>query len=248
MRLVQAGSGAQRDLVVIYHLNETADADVISAIGPEACIVNETVPQAQIGTYGSLGQGGIPTVSNTLTWASEQVGSFDLGRVVLVGFSAGYIAVRTQLFSGESPDAIVIADGIQTPRPGNLASVAPWIAYADLAKQGSRVFVCSHSTQGATNLMSTGETLRLITGFPLLQTGTLDSPAVTSEGKLVVLSFMGNDHRAQGYVVLPKMLKTAMELLNKDGILGDVSKPWFVVGLGALVLAVLGGVMLFRNK
>jgi len=249
MRLVQAGAGARRDLVLVYHLNATADEDVRAAIGPGACIVNETVPQAQIGAYGSFGPDGIATVTDALAWAQGEAGAFDRARLILIGFSAGYIAVRTQLFSGEDPDAIVIADGIQTPRPGDPAAVAPWTAYANQARLGARVFVASHTTQGPTNLISTGETLRLITGFALLQTGTLASPAITSEGKLVVLSFMGNDHRAQGYVVLPRMLETAMRLLDEgQGALAAVaSKAWPMVGVVVLALAAVGGVMLARR-
>jgi hypothetical protein len=251
MRLVQAGSGPIRDLVLVYHLNEKADDDVRDAIGPQACIVNETVPQVDIGFYGAFASSsaaGLATVADTLAWAREEAHEdFELGRLILVGFSAGYIAVRTQLFSGEDPAAIVVADGIQSPRPGDVGAIAPWIAYADQARAGERVFVASHSTQGATKLLSTGETLRLITGFSLLQTGTLASPAVSSEGKLVVLSYMGNDHAAQGYVVLPRLLGTAMALLAAGS--GGIRSKWLkVLGVFGVVAVAAGiGVLLARR-
>lgn len=213
MRLVQAGRGPTRNVVLIYHLNESADADVRAAVGPDACILNETVPQADIGLYGSLGS--LPTIAASLGWAQVQTGSFLPQKLLLAGFSAGYIAVRTQLQAGADPDAVVIADGIQSPRPGSAADVAVWTSYAALAKKSERIFLASHSTQGETSLLSTTETLRLITGFPLDDTGPANAPVVTEAGKLIVLSFSGNDHHAQGYVVLPKMLGIATGMLSK---------------------------------
>ncbi len=249
MRLVQAGNGAKRDLAVVYHLNAKADDDLRAAFGPDACIVNDTVPQAEIGTYASIGPSGIASLADVLASAQAGTGEgFEVARTILVGYSAGYLGVRTQLQAGEDPDAIVIADGIQAPRPGNVASpeLAPWIAYADRARAGDRVFVASHTMQGPTNLLSTWEALQLITGFPLLQTGTLSSPAITSDGKLVVFSYMGNDHQAQGYVVLPKLLDVATTLLSASS---GLRMKWLkVIGFaGLLTVGLAVGIALGRR-
>jgi hypothetical protein len=243
MRLVQAGTGAARDVVLVYHLAPEGDGAVRAAIGPGACILNETVPQASIGAYGTIGPGGLSTVVGAIGWAQGQADTFQPRRLMLAGFSAGYIAVRTQLLAGIDPDAVVVADGIQSPRPGSPADVKVWSHYADEATKGERVFVASHSTQGATGLLSTTETLRLVTGFPLDHAGPLDAPVVSRDGKLVVWSFSGNDHHAQGYAVLPRMLALAMDLLAAPAAdAGGGMGPGAVVGIvaGALTAGWVG--------
>ncbi len=225
MRLVQAGSGDPRDLVVVYHLNASADADVCAAVGPDACIVNDTVPQSDIGVYGSIGPGGIASLEDVAAWAASQVGAFSIDRIILVGYSAGYLGVRTQLLAGADPAAIVVADGIQTPRPGDAGAVAPWVAYAALARAGDRVFVASHSTQGQTNMLNTTDTLRLITGMPLVDAG--------------------NDHHAQGYVVLPRLLGMAMALLSSSNGIRPRWLKWLGIA-GVIGVFLAGGIVLAR--
>jgi len=213
MRLVQAGSGSRRPLVVVYHLNEKADADLIDAVGPTACVVNITVPQAEIGSYA-----GMTSFADVVAWARAATGEdFGVSAYTLAGFSGGYLGVESHLRAGEHPDAVVVADAIQSPRPGSPEAVRGWIEAAQRARNRDAVFLASHSTQGQTQLLSTGETLRLITGFPLDAAGTLDDPATSSDGNLIVLSYAGNDHQAQGYVVLPRMLRLATALLAENG-------------------------------
>ena len=216
LRLVQAGAGPARDVVIVYHLGAAADPDVAEAIGPGACILNETVPQTEIGTYTSLGPGGISTVAAAVGWAQGETGAFTPHKLLLAGFSAGSMALRTQLLAGIDPDAIVVADGIQSPRTDTTAWMAPWVHYVEEAAKGEHVLIASHSTQGQTNLYNTTETLRLVTGFALDKTGPPDAPVVSQEKALIVLSYSGNDHHAQGYAVLPKMLGLAMGFLSKS--------------------------------
>jgi hypothetical protein len=160
----------------------------------------------------------VTSFADVVAWARATTGEdFNVSTFTLAGFSGGYLGVESHLRAGERPHAVVVADAIQSPRPGSADAVRAWADAANRARGRQGVFVASHSTQGQTQLLSTGETLRLITGFPLDQAGTIDDPATSADGNLIVLSYAGNDHQAQGYVVLPRMLRLATALLAENG-------------------------------
>src|SRR5262245_53630504 len=109
MRIVQPGKGDVRDVVLVYHLSSAVDA-ALRAAAPSACIGNETGPAFK-GFYSGTGPGRIAPLADALEDLRRRIGRFNVGRIIVVGYSEGCQASRTHLRAGADPDAIVAADG-----------------------------------------------------------------------------------------------------------------------------------------
>lgn len=209
LRLVQAGYGEERPLVVVYHAGPWSDALLQEAAGPAACIVNDTEAPSQ-GLYARADQGGIANLDAAVAAAQSAAGQpFRPSPLVLAGFSEGCEGVRAQLLAGYYPDVAICADGIQVPRGYTDADLWVWRDLAARARAGERKFLISHAFFTATRGLPVVETVRAITGLPLPQGGSADDPLVVRDGGLTVLS-ADTDHASQGHVLLPRMVREAV--------------------------------------
>ncbi len=215
-RIVQLGSGSPRPLLLVYHLNARNDEALKAAVGPRALIVNDT-------TTGS-NYSDTPSLSTTLAGLRGRVGGAQLSPVVLAGFSAGGFATARILAQGGDPDALVVADGTYATTP---AGYADWRDYANLAKQGERVFLASNTSLIVPS--STWHILSAIAGVVLPLGPSVanrpagvpaiagSGPAVHRFGSFVIYSYPTDDvagHEHQGDAVLPMMLGQAMAMLR----------------------------------
>jgi hypothetical protein len=92
-----------------------------------------------------------------------------LGRVALSGWSAGYGAIKQILTQAEHRsrvDAVLLADGLHagfvnpTQRIIYAPKLAPFVAFAEEATQGTKLMVVAHSSIRTTGYASTTETAR----------------------------------------------------------------------------------------
>lgn len=189
-----------------------------AAAGSDAFIANDTVPQAQAVQYYATS---IPSLAQTISHLAPAGVNFS--PVVVCGFSAGGFATRRILQLGGDPDALVIADGTYGLNPPDWAE---WQAYAQRAMAGQRTFLASYtSLQVAT---STWHVLSAITGAAL--------PLADyrwQRGNFTVLGYAGTQHQQQGDIVLPMMLRQAMQGLGRSSRAGAVLAAAF--GFSALV-------------
>lgn len=236
LRIVQAGGGDPRPLVLVYHLNARVDDALRSAVGPAALIANDSTPYASAAP-----------LSDTTAALAAAVGA-RLAPVVLAGFSAGGLATQRLLQLGADPDALVIADGTYATTPEGWAD---WQRYAGRARAGARTFVASHTSLVVPS--STWHVLSAIAGETLpLGAGVLNRPAdapVLREpferrqwGNFTVYSYPTQDmagHQYQGDVVLPAMLREAMANLTVPATSVAVAGTTAgTAALGAAVMAV----------
>jgi dienelactone hydrolase len=212
LRLVQSGQGEIRDLVVVYHLTAELDRAVREA-APRAIIVNDTRPHARRAEYRRTTIGGIATFEHLIEWARSEACALAVGRVVLVGYSAGCQAVRTHLADGAEPAAVVTIDGTHASDPPLLWQIDVWRQLATRARASDAVWIATHTQIVPPDFLSTKSVLSRATGWPL---SSVD--AVAMEGELTVRSYPGADaeaHRRQAREVLPAMLAQAMEALDR---------------------------------
>ena len=219
-RIVQAGKGAVRDVVVLYHLTAELDGVVRGALGPAVTLINVTEPPGAL-KYMTVAAGSLQPLSAVLEAARQKLGlDITWGRVALVGYSEGCQALRAQLLAGATPDAIVAVDGTHGDWPHRADwQVKPYRDYflGAQASQANRLFVASHS--GLTYVeqlrptvanprlrpyASTKRVLEEVTGWRL--DPTADEPTVRREGRAVVYSYVSHDHAAQARRVLPRLL------------------------------------------
>jgi hypothetical protein len=217
IRLVSPGRGSRRDLVLLYNVPGTLDAMLVDA-AQGACILNDT--RTPTTRYARSGPAGILPLAETLEAAEERAGPFELGRVVVGGIGPGGHAARTMLLDatrgGRVPDAIVVADGTHASRPPQDWEIDAWRAFAFEARAGRRIGLFSHTCIEAPTLLSTRDTIRLITGWPLDTAGPVEDPVVKQQGRLRVESYSGTqpaDHDVQAQRVFPALLRKAMTLL-----------------------------------
>lgn len=204
---IQSAPSDATDLVIVYHAGGGLNF-------PGSVIASEVKPGFK-GLYDKLGGDGITPLPDAVSEIADKIGrsGWQPNRIILAGFSEGAQGVRTQLRAGYDVSAAIAADGTHAAaNPDYPNQIKPWKDFADLAKAGDRVMIASHSTI-PTPYKSTRETLRLITGFPLAEAGTIDDPVVTEEGNLRVYSVDGTqaaDHVLQGQVMLPRMISEAL--------------------------------------
>lgn len=217
-RLVQAGRGSLRPIVIVWHVTIALDSAIRAALGPDPCIVNVTAPPSgERATYDeSTAAAGY--LSALVAGVATKQG-FTAGPLVLVGFSAGCRAVRACLRAGNQPAAVVAIDGTHGNWPTRTEDqIAPWRAAFDRARQDPASFLFAASHSGLTYVeglkpnpyASTWRVLREVTGWPLAVAKGGPRPVVTREGGAVVFSTDAQDHVAQARVFLPKILAEAV--------------------------------------
>ncbi len=206
IRLVQAGSGATRPLVIVYHAGMPEDV-ITQATGPSACVLFDIESK-----YDTLDVPGSPdSLPVAIATAQSLAGeAFTPSPIILAAWSAGCQAVRSQLLAGYDADAIVCADGIHSAtQPDQAQQIDPWRRYFAKARAGERVALVSHSSIEPPTFNSVAKTLSIITGQSFDQRGPPEDPVVQRDGNLVFYSATGDDapaHIAQARVVLPRML------------------------------------------
>lgn len=237
-RVVQAGSGATRDLVICYYVGNYADDQVRRAAPAHACIINDTkTPTRRYTRIDSRGIDGILPMKQAIEWALGRC-DFDAVRYVLIGgYSAGGQAVRTQVMSGAAPNAIFIADGNHCSAPPVPWQLKAMQAFCDAAASEEKVAVFSHTQIEPPTYTGTRRTLELLTGFELDESGPLEEPVETGEGNLEVWSFEGANaeaHRQQAQRVFSELLGRAVEMLDLDdsthvedlALVDPANEPW----------------------
>ena len=214
IQLLQPGQGTTRDLVLVYHIDPSkTGAKVAAAAGPGACVVVETLPPFK-GSY--LSGHGLTPLAEAVTRAMQLAGGFQVGNLVLVGFSEGCQALRSHLMAGNLPSALLAVDGVHASKPPEPWQLAPWRQFADLAKSYQRVFTLSHTAIVPPNYASTTEVAPLVAQFTPGQVQHLENgPGRTTDtqGLLTVEGYPGADgpaHVAQQVQYLAPMLSTVL--------------------------------------
>ena len=199
LTVVQPGSGSTRDLVLCWHGNF---APLAAALSPTAAVVSQQL--GAIDAYSDDGQ--VATVEEMRAAVGQD---FAVGRLWLVGFSAGCQGVRTQLYRGVRPDVVLAADGIHLPKTETPAKEAPWRDLAARARAGSCRFSVSVSQVAAVNFLDTRTSAAKLFGTsPSPPAGPPSAPAVTRQGGFAFYAATGSDgeaHMAQLREVLPIM-------------------------------------------
>lgn len=247
MRLVTAGDGATRDVVLVYHAHPRTDADVKDA-APGAIVVNDT--GAAFSSYYSK----VGSLDAILDKVRALVPGVDFGRVIVCGWSEGCQASRVILNAAakdgaSEPDALVLADGTNATLP--VTGIETWSRFAEEAKASKRVMVASHTMLTyvetlASPYASTLRVLRAMTGFPLDRPGPLDAPGRSQEGDCIVYSYATTDgpgHAFQLTTALPRMLAEAIDVLKGGPAFATMGGVLLAIGIhaaGAFVGAWLG--------
>lgn len=206
LKLVQAGSGSPRPLVIVYHAG-LDPALLTNALPPNACVLTDIESK-----YDALDLPNTPeNLPAAVAFAQAATGeAFQASPVVLAAWSAGCQAIRSQLIAGYDADAVVCADGIHSATQPDVAQqIVPWRTYFDRARAGERTALVSHSSIEPAGFNSVARTLALITGQSFDQRGPPEAPVVQRDGNFVIYSSTGEDapaHIAQARVVLPRML------------------------------------------
>jgi len=230
VELGQRGSGAVRPLVVLYHAGGTPA--VAKAAGPRAAIAwyaAQWKPGTGTGTAYTTFHPESPKLLDMLGGTAEEVGAEAFWPIVLVGFSAGCQALRTQLTAGQEPTAYVAIDGIHSGTVASEAQLAPWRgwmrkcgasipsaqpdAIPRLPEQPLCIATCSQIQPSG--YASVRLTLERITGWNLVPGGP-DAPALYQSGGLTIASYPGGapkDHIAQASAALPRWIGWTMAQL-----------------------------------
>ena len=202
LRLVQAGKGHPRPLVLAFLVGADLDPKLRAAFGPRPCIIAD-----------GLAKG--PMMGELLEFAHRQAGVREVSRVGLIGYSAGCQRVRALYMSGVRASAYLLADGTHASWPPEEWQIGWLRDLATEARAGRILLVATHTMQAYTERLpkgrvfcSTARVLRMATGWPLDRVGPLDAPAVTREGALYVYSYASADidapaHAAQLVRVVP---------------------------------------------
>lgn len=224
IRVVQAGAGQVRDLVVVYFLAQQID-DRVKAAAPGAIIVNDT--RADPSIYGAIGTNGIEPIRDLAARMAKELGC-EIRTITLAGYSAGCKALRTQLLRTGSGgiDGIVAIDGTHAsyPRTNDIIEIDPWRDFAEQAKTRRKVMTATHTMLTYTEklprpFMCTWNVLRRVTGWALAEQGGDDKPYVCTDGNLTIKSYAAADaagHRFQGREALPACLAEVVQKLRAE--------------------------------
>jgi hypothetical protein len=182
------------------------DAALRQAFGSGPCIVADSSAH------------GLETLPELMEYAHHGAGITRVSTLALIGYSMGCQRVRALRLAGAQATAYLLIDGTHASWPPQDWQIAWLRQLADQARRGRVLFVASHTQQTYTEELTPPETpfastltvLRLATGFPLEQAGTVDAPAVSREGALWVYSFRSapvdaNAHAQQLSTVLPRL-------------------------------------------
>jgi hypothetical protein len=233
LRLVQAGSGPRRLLVVAYFCANRAA--LLASLPSSACVVIDVDNPA--GRFARpIGAGGVDSLEDVIAWARKQAGFEDVLFVILIGWSAGCQALREQLRAGARPDVVLALDGISGSVPPTHDQLEPWRALVARARADECCAVIAHTAMTYTERLPPAQRYASTTRTAELVTGTIgEAPPATGgimsvEGELYVLAYPSKDidgeaHKYQQSHVLPDLLaRIAVPWLLERGLL-DAPAP-----------------------
>lgn len=207
-RIVQPAPSPSAPLLVVIYLGSALD-DALRAAWPEAAITNLT--GAPRSTKYAVGQD-LPSLRDIAQAAGVDPDASAF--LALVGFSEGCQGLRAYLRAGAEPSALVAVDGIHASSPPLTGAIWPYVAFAEEARQGTRLFLLSHTAIVPPGYLSTTATAELIAAPmpPVEAAEPAASPLVSiaKEGRFEVLSFSGADaaaHIDQARRVLPQLVR-----------------------------------------
>ncbi|MDI1484369.1 hypothetical protein [Polyangium sp. y55x31] len=204
LRLVQAGEGHPRPLVLAFLVGGDLDPKLWAAFGPRPCIVAD-----------GLAKG--PMMGELLEYAHHRAGLREVSRLALIGYSAGCHRVRALWMAGVRASAYLLADGTNASWPPEEWQIAWLRELARDARAGRTLVVATHTMQTYVENLpmgkafaSTVRVLRMATGWSLDRAGPRDRPVVTHEGALWVYSYASGRidaaaHAAQLVHVVPEL-------------------------------------------
>lgn len=240
--LVQPGRGDVRDLALLYLTGQWA-LMLAQTLGEDVCVVAEPAH-----TYENT-----PSYDALIAWAQQQAGGFTPGRLWLIGFSNGCVAVRDALALGAPASVVLAADGIHLPRNEPTPAWAQtWVEAFDAARARQLVLSVSVS-QTAANSYTTRESAEILFQTPVCL-GSYSAPCVQRDG---LFSYYGatllpggnaaNEHIDQLRVLLPRMISDAQKNLAPAPASPSSRLVKGAVGVGALALLFLAARALARR-
>jgi len=246
LRLVQAGGGARRALVVFFLVDRDLDDALVEALGPAPCIVADS------------SAGGTESYAVLLAKAASMAGVDAFEAVVLAGYSAGVARVRKLLRDGAIPLGVIAIDGTHASKPPAPWQIDLWKNFMRRAETGAALFVATHTQNTyverlgppAQPYLSTLSVLRLVTELPLKEAGPVDAPVETARpGATPAHGFWlysyasgacdGDAHSEQLTQVLPMVLRRHVAALLEALAAEDASDdpPTVPGSLGARAVA-----------
>ena len=239
-RMVQAGQGKSRPLVVGFLVFPSVDARLRSAFGPDPCIIMDDTDTG-------------PPIWEAFDMAFSQAGIEVISRFGLIGFSAGCQRIRSLYRDdGVRAHAYLLVDGTHASLPPEPSEIT-WLQQAAVeARAGQTLLVASHTLQTYVEALppderfaSTIRVLRLATGFPLTEAGPLEAPLISQSGNLWVYSYASQKIDAKAHVdqhewALPALAAAHMrpELLGQVQVAGEPAKSGSGLGLALLAAGV----------
>lgn len=235
VRIVQAGLGAKRPLVLLFLVGGHLDAQLRKALGPSPCIMADDKATS---TH---------DIEHYIAMAAKECGA-EITWYVIGGWSAGVGVVRRMVGNVSCrPSALVLADGTHASKPPTPYQLEAWKPFIAMARRGESVFAASHIYNTYVEALpdpylSTVSVLRLITGWPLEHGGTVDTPVEQHDGELHVYSYSStacdaNAHIAQQTHALPMMLERHIRpLLQFNTPIKPVTD--LLAGVGSRILSV----------
>jgi hypothetical protein len=219
LRLHQAGRGEQRDLILLLYVHPRYVAEVARQHPAGMVAFDTATPTSR---YRATGHGGIDALDASVEWALEESRTLSVGRVVVVGYSAGCMGVRAMLGdAGDGPegwpDAVVAVDGIHSSRPPTRWQHDVWQPYLAACRAGERVLVASCTQILPPAFSGTRETIGAITGLVLPKLRDEDEPVTIRDGQLRIHVHPGRGraaHQRQAADHLAPMVAEAMVMLG----------------------------------
>ena len=183
LRLVQAGKGDPRPLVVGFLLGRDQDMYLPISVGERACLILDDSATG-------------PGLPELLEFAYRHANVQHVSDLALIGYSAGCQRVRALRLAGANASAYILVDGTHASWPPQDWQI-DWLRdLANQARQGRVLVVASHTQQTYCEQLpkdkaftSSWRVLQMATGWPLDKGGTIESPAITRQGELWVYSY-----------------------------------------------------------
>jgi len=237
-RIVQKGSGAKRNLVICYYIGRYADHLIKSAVPETYCVINDTrTPTRRYTQLDTNMKTGIMPLKHVVKWVQQEL-DFTVNKIITGAYSAGAQAIRTLLVNAKTgedyPVVTFVADGTHCSLSPQDWQIDYWKQYCNDAKQEKAIALFSHTQIIPPTFTGTRDTLRLITGFELIEKGTVTNPIVTKDGLCEVWSYAGANaqaHRIQAQIVFAQLLAKCVKLLGTD--LSEILK-YYPSGCNAL--------------
>jgi len=220
LTLVTPGSGAVRDLVIAYHVAPLVTGPKIAEAAPEACVLVEM--NNGLSSAYELRNGLVP-LPEAVAKAKEMAGEdFEVGLLILVGFSAGCEALRQHLNQGYLPSVMLALDGTHASSPPNPETqLQAWQVFCQLAKDEQRVARITHTQIDTYGYLPTKVVAPMLAEID-------DAPAVASDdpmphttqhvGWLWLDAYegkVGDDHNNQQRKVLEPSLAEIVEVARQ---------------------------------